>query len=558
MMVIPIFILVQGSKCIACHANFGSLDNASDWINATKNGKRYVVPGDPENSMIYYRLKGSDGPNGNKDMPLGGNMSADELAGVKNWIAGLEPEEMIKVNEINGVGNSGSYTIGVQTAGNPSKVKIEVYSSNGQKVFEQEDSTAPFNFNFNSSNYPDGNYTIRALAYDITDTIQDSLDQNFSIDNIQNSPFDEFLSVVQSSQCIACHQVFGELNTEAAWKTATFGNGTRYIKGAEADESPIYYRMINSMGGNGPKNMPLGGSAVSNTELGRVKSWIDQLPPDPVLGIQNITGLTGQGVMNVQINVVGGTPDYTMLKIINPDNNQVFTGNSANAPYTYTVDSNQYVDGNYTARAEIYTGNTLVSVLEQSFSINNNIDTGPGAGNGNIRGVKPRMGDRLFVGDTLIAIFGTQVTPAVTQIFNAIGDFGGSLDTGTASYTNNGSHEYPLLAYMTDSHRNNYITAPMVDPATAREGYLINSCLQIFNDYESRVNAAISGAGVNINSNLNKNDAEKLYRLFYPLESLDNETWGLMQQLGNHYNQNDDAWRKLLFLYCISPNWALF
>lgn len=48
-----------------------------------------VLPGDPENSKIYYRLVGSAGSFGPKDMPVGGSLSPSELEQVRLWIENL-------------------------------------------------------------------------------------------------------------------------------------------------------------------------------------------------------------------------------------------------------------------------------------------------------------------------------------------------------------------------------------------------------------------------------------------------------------------------------------
>lgn len=48
-----------------------------------------VIPGDPESSPIYYRMQGSLGPNGNKDMPTFGTINNTERELIYNWIADM-------------------------------------------------------------------------------------------------------------------------------------------------------------------------------------------------------------------------------------------------------------------------------------------------------------------------------------------------------------------------------------------------------------------------------------------------------------------------------------
>lgn len=50
-----------------------------------------VVPGDFLNSPIYYRLAGSLGSEGPKDMPEGGTLSDSELQTIQTWIESITP-----------------------------------------------------------------------------------------------------------------------------------------------------------------------------------------------------------------------------------------------------------------------------------------------------------------------------------------------------------------------------------------------------------------------------------------------------------------------------------
>ena len=45
-----------------------------------------MVKGDPTNSKLYYRLAGSSGTNGPKNMPSGGSLSSDQIAEIEHWI----------------------------------------------------------------------------------------------------------------------------------------------------------------------------------------------------------------------------------------------------------------------------------------------------------------------------------------------------------------------------------------------------------------------------------------------------------------------------------------
>ncbi len=68
--------------CVPCH----SFQAQSD-AELIANG--LVTRGDVVNSKIYYRLVGSSGSNGPKDMPSGSSLSQSELAQVETWILNL-------------------------------------------------------------------------------------------------------------------------------------------------------------------------------------------------------------------------------------------------------------------------------------------------------------------------------------------------------------------------------------------------------------------------------------------------------------------------------------
>jgi mono/diheme cytochrome c family protein len=70
---------VFSQSCAGCH-DFNILSEAELLARAE------YVPGDPASSPIYNRLQNSDGANSDKDMPLGGSISADDVAAVKTWI----------------------------------------------------------------------------------------------------------------------------------------------------------------------------------------------------------------------------------------------------------------------------------------------------------------------------------------------------------------------------------------------------------------------------------------------------------------------------------------
>ena len=83
----PIF----NQNCTSCHPSSGNLDlTASNSYNQLVNvdasgySAKRVVPGDPEHSVLYKKIDGSGAYGSN--MPLGGSLSAAQIAIIKQWI----------------------------------------------------------------------------------------------------------------------------------------------------------------------------------------------------------------------------------------------------------------------------------------------------------------------------------------------------------------------------------------------------------------------------------------------------------------------------------------
>ena len=83
----PIF----DQNCTSCHPNSGNLDltagssyNQLVNINASGYSGKRVVPGEPENSILYKKIDGSGAYGSN--MPIGSNLSAEQVNTIKQWI----------------------------------------------------------------------------------------------------------------------------------------------------------------------------------------------------------------------------------------------------------------------------------------------------------------------------------------------------------------------------------------------------------------------------------------------------------------------------------------
>lgn len=65
-----------------CHSNFAALSSEADWLASS-----FVVAGNAESSQVYYRIIGSAGAGGPKNMPQGGSLGAADLETIRNWVA---------------------------------------------------------------------------------------------------------------------------------------------------------------------------------------------------------------------------------------------------------------------------------------------------------------------------------------------------------------------------------------------------------------------------------------------------------------------------------------
>lgn len=76
---------IISANCAGCHPTYPGLSEADF------KAQGLVVAGNPNSSMIYYRLVGSAGTNGPKTMPQGGALSASDVAAIATWIQNITP-----------------------------------------------------------------------------------------------------------------------------------------------------------------------------------------------------------------------------------------------------------------------------------------------------------------------------------------------------------------------------------------------------------------------------------------------------------------------------------
>ncbi len=88
-------LAILDRACVSCHSatniqgNFGSLDNVESMLASG----RYLVAGNPDRSLVYTKLA----PVGN--MPPSGTLKPEEVATIKQWIAGLKPVQIVPLKD---------------------------------------------------------------------------------------------------------------------------------------------------------------------------------------------------------------------------------------------------------------------------------------------------------------------------------------------------------------------------------------------------------------------------------------------------------------------------
>lgn len=70
---------IMGTNCTPCH-DYGTRSE----VQLIASG--LIVAGDPENSKLYYRLNGSGGSKGPKNMPQNGSLSDTQIEAIRDWI----------------------------------------------------------------------------------------------------------------------------------------------------------------------------------------------------------------------------------------------------------------------------------------------------------------------------------------------------------------------------------------------------------------------------------------------------------------------------------------
>lgn len=179
------FSAVMYSKCISCHntnspfGDFAQYQSAEEWASSP-----YVTRGDPLTSSIYFRMAGSLGNSGPKNMPTDGDFAeGSELQAVADFIQKLQVDVAPTITNVSGLGSSGTISIDVGFTGDASLVKFQVFDQSLNLSAEYEDEAAPYRWNLNTQTLTNGDYSLRIDIFDMTQTISDTEQLSLNINN---------------------------------------------------------------------------------------------------------------------------------------------------------------------------------------------------------------------------------------------------------------------------------------------------------------------------------------------------------------------------------------
>jgi uncharacterized membrane protein len=129
-----------------------------------------------------------------------------------------------------------------------------------------------------------------------------------------------------NERCVNCHNAIYPENSPSRLQMVTENQwlNSGYVVASRPESSKLYYRIKNSKGSSGPKNMPLTGATLTDPELKILEDWIMSLNSD-----HNITELTLSDLSPLNLN----------LKEIIPLQLKVSSNNNAFCRYSNKSDA---------------------------------------------------------------------------------------------------------------------------------------------------------------------------------------------------------------------------
>jgi hypothetical protein len=175
-----------------------------------------------------------------------------------------------------------------------------------------------------------------------------------------------------------------------------------------------------------------------------------------------------------------------------------------------------------------------------------------------IRGQNPKTGDRFFIGNTFLLIFGAEVAPLLAEtIYLQTGYLGGATDMYEASIKDDGELEFPVQSAILPSFFMGHIPQAVLPANIIGEGLITNTCLRLFQEYKARVDSVYEQYSIDTTQSLERDKLNTLYQLFFPMDSITDEQWSLFQDIETELGNSSLAWDQSFFIMCSSGYWKI-
>lgn len=169
-----------------------------------------------------------------------------------------------------------------------------------------------------------------------------------------------------------------------------------------------------------------------------------------------------------------------------------------------------------------------------------------------------RYGDRVFVRDVLLSVFGSAAKKEVEKyVFNQPHVFGGACDPYSQTLIKEGTH-YKTMGGSERCNDNFFAEyrAPVIAENSPLRSAAIQKVCKASIEIPKAVDHALTKARVDSQGPIKKEDVIKVFRLFYPV-GYENLWRRIDQSLSNSSQKSKREWKFYLKLFCQSEEWQV-
>ncbi len=163
------------------------------------------------------------------------------------------------------------------------------------------------------------------------------------------------------------------------------------------------------------------------------------------------------------------------------------------------------------------------------------------------------IADRFYIRDLFLDVFGNEIEGIINgRILFKPMIFGGITDFYDSSIKKFSQFEFPE-ARLKDNNPGKHKVKPS---SIIKEGWIIDSCLKIYKNYNDSFNSVFSKNSIDKNKEINKEDVQKIYELFYSFSEISDETYNEIYKFEDLID-NEKKWDYVLLSICVSPFWKV-